>query len=171
MKREKERAVNAVKIIYVKKVSTKKMIWEVFKLSVGYVITFIFLLVCTVFDVKMQKIPLAAILLYIIYAAIHHGNNGTLHADIICRDITPGILVLAIGYATKGKIGYGDGLMVMSIGFLVGLQINILILTLSIMLSGIYAFVKIVLFHCKKEEKMAFAPFLLSAWGVFMIGG
>ncbi len=70
-------------------------------------------------DLLTQKISLWMILLHLSLGA---GNLFFIDVKDVFFDAAPGIVFLLIGALSGEKIGYGDGLVVLSLGLYMGLQ-------------------------------------------------
>ncbi len=128
-----------------------------------------FLCVCSVFDIKKKEIPLVLILVGLILSfgiSLEQIFEGNLSLAGICCSLLPGLFFLLTGFCTKEKIGYGDGLILLAIGPVLGFSQCFLGLCVSLMLSSIAALFLIVFRKAKKESSFAFIPFLTIGMGV-----
>ncbi len=77
----------------------------------------------------------------------------------------PGVYVLSAALLTGEKIGYGDGILVLALGFWMGFRALIFVLAVGIILSSLYVFVRSGI-GCKKspdlqkDSEIPFVPFL-----------
>lgn len=120
--------------------------------------------VWTVQDCAGQKISrlllwtgILAGLGFVIYRAV----SGQDAFWTMAADVLPGTLLLACGFITEGKIGKGDGYMVLAIGLFLGWEICTAILAAACLLAALYAGIGLLLRKLTRRSKISFAPFLL----------
>ncbi|MBR2950954.1 MAG: prepilin peptidase [Lachnospiraceae bacterium] len=84
--------------------------------------------------------------------------------------VLPGILMLALGFLTEGKLGKADGYMVLAIGLFLGWELCTAVLAAACLLAALYAGCGIALGKLNRKSRICFAPFLLTAtllvWGI-----
>jgi len=74
--------------------------------------------------------------------------------------LLPGFFLLLISFASKGKIGQGDGIVLLTCGFfLTGILVTEMLL-LALVLSSVFAVFLVALRKKKKTESFPFVPFL-----------
>ena len=80
----------------------------------------------------------------------------------ILSSCLPGLCFLLIGILTKQALGYGDGIVVLIIGFALGLPDTIMIILIAFFSAAI---ISIILLIARKNKRYSipFVPFLL--WG------
>ena len=78
----------------------------------------------------------------------------------------PGLFFLLISFCTKEKIGYGDGLILIMSGLVLGFYRCFLGLCISLICSSVFALFLLVLHKAKKDSELAFVPFLTIGMGV-----
>ncbi|MCR4893045.1 MAG: prepilin peptidase [Lachnospiraceae bacterium] len=127
-------------------------------------ITVVFLVICTVTDLK-ERVVYLRILLPFMFAGILF---QLLSGNRSLWDILGGMLVggglLFLNLATGGHIGYGDGLVVMVTGCFLGLFGNLRLLMGGVMLAGVFSGIMLVLRHCGRKTEIPFVPFLLASF-------
>jgi leader peptidase (prepilin peptidase)/N-methyltransferase len=77
--------------------------------------------------------------------------------------IIPGVLFLGIAAATREKVGYGDGLVLIATGVLLGLRINLMMVFLGLFLAALCSIWLLIRKKAGRNTKIAFVPFLLPA--------
>ena len=80
-----------------------------------------------------------------------------------------GVVLLVIGYLTKEKIGYGDGILFVATGIYLGFWNNLILLWLSTSLAGIYGIILMLLKKKKKDSEIPLVPFVLGVYVVTLI--
>ena len=71
----------------------------------------------------------------------------------------PGALLLAGGFLTEGKVGRGDGYMVVAIGLFLGWEVCTAVLAAACLLAAVYAGIGFILRKLKRDSRISFAPF------------
>lgn len=77
--------------------------------------------------------------------------------------LLPGVLVLLFAWVTKESIGYGDALVILSMGCFYALAEMMGIIMMAITFAGIAALVLLVVLHKNRKCELPFVPFLLGA--------
>ena len=72
-----------------------------------------------------------------------------------------GVMVLAIAFLTKSKIGYGDGLLLIATGALLGLRVNLFMFLFGLFLASLKGIWLIISGKGTKNASMPFIPFLI----------
>nr|WP_297766888.1 prepilin peptidase [uncultured Butyrivibrio sp.] len=134
------------------------------------ILTLAIMLLVAYEDIKKKEISMKAIIVCALLALSSTGirlyTGGELLDSFL--SLLPGAIMLIIGRITKEEVGYGDGLMLMTIGPVFGLE--------HVMLgcfTGLFAIsiLSIFILVCRKgnrKTKIAFVPFLTLGMGVMM---
>jgi leader peptidase (prepilin peptidase) / N-methyltransferase len=81
-----------------------------------------------------------------------------------------GMLLLLIGKITRQSIGYGDGLVFISIGMLIGIKQVTMVLFASLLLAFIYSIVLLIFKKVRRKTSFPFVPFIfLSYLGIHFL--
>lgn len=91
------------------------------------------------------------------------------HKDVtfeLVLGVVPGILVLLLSYFTHGKIGMGDGFVMMVCGTVLSLFENLLLLFLAFVLSAAVGAGLMMFRRVKRSYIMPFVPFICISFGV-----
>ena len=129
-------------------------------------------LVCAVYDVRKKRIPILPIVFGILFAAIvriRHIWAGEAAFLEIILSILPGIFILTVGFCSKEKVGYGDGILLVMIGLMTGFLFCLGVLCISLAGSCIYALFLLVFQKAEREAAFPFVPFLALAMGICMV--
>lgn len=109
------------------------------------------LLVLSVEDIKEQQLSMLFILelglgglVYVLYGG-HRPQLGL------------GIFLLALGYGTKEKIGYGDGYLILALGMWLSYTALMKTFFLGICMASLYGI-------CVQKRELPFVPFLTLAY-------
>ena len=132
-----------------------------------YSILFLYLLAMSIYDMEREEIHIGATLLTgIVLAAIrviqffHEGVSMELVLGVV-----PGLLVLLLSYATHGKIGMGDGFVMMVCGMVLSFLDNLFLLFFALVLSAAAGAVLMIFRRVKRSYTMPFVPFISVSFG------
>lgn len=114
-----------------------------------------FLIGVSFIDVKKKKVPMWTLLILLVGGIVHQIMDFQ-GFWLLLYDCMPGIVLLMIARITSQQIGYGDGLLVLGIGMILGIQKSILVIMFALMGSFIIASI---LLLCKKANRKTQIPF------------
>lgn len=77
--------------------------------------------------------------------------------------LAPAGVFLAMSLLTEGKIGKGDGLMLLVLGLLLGWRLCLSVLCTASLLAGVWAGIGMTAGKLRKTSRLPFAPFLLTS--------
>lgn len=132
-------------------------------------LAFIFLSICAVSDMRKKEIPLIIVILGMAAAFgidLWQLFNQTLSITEMGFALLPGLFLLSVSFCTREKVGYGDGLLVVISGLLVGFHKCCFSLLISLVGCSVCAMFLLVLHKVKKSSSIPFAPFLALGLGV-----
>lgn len=134
------------------------------------ILTLLIMLIAAYRDIKKKEISMIAIIACALLSLITAGARFYLGEGVVSSflSLLPGAVMLFIWRITREEVGCGDGLILMAIGPVYGLE--------HVMLGcfvGLFAIslLSIILLVCKKgnrKTKIAFVPFLTLGMGVLM---
>ena len=124
------------------------------------------LLGSSVMDIRARRIPVWMLVLGsgLSAAAVLYQKSG--YFDLL-RGVMPGLLLLAIAFATK-KAGYGDGIVLSCLGMVLGGEKGLLLFGLSSFLLALCSLVLLVFRKVGRSTEIPFLPFLTAAWIVIL---
>lgn len=82
--------------------------------------------------------------------------------------IVPGVILLIIGIFTHNQIGIGDGLVLIGVGLVCGLQNIISIFLISSISVGIVATLLLIGKRGTKDTSLPFLPFISGSYFLFL---
>lgn len=131
---------------------------------------FIFLAICAVFDGLQKRIPLAAVWLGILTAICLRagGMMGEVNLPAMALSLLPGAVFFLLGFVTREKVGYGDGWVLLMIGFFLDFSRCFFILLAGLLIESVVALVLLALRKIKRDKEIPFCPFLLLGMGVML---
>ena len=136
-------------------------------------ISLIYMSVCAVFDIRHREIPLPLILCGIAAAFginiwwIMGGTVTVLETGIA---LLPGVFFLLTSFFTREKVGYGDGLLLIILGLLLGVYRCFFILSIGLVFSAAVSLFLLLLHRAGRHSRIPFAPFLILGMGVVFFG-
>lgn len=129
-----------------------------------WMILLIVLGIFSYWDIRKKELPgklLVVILLISVVITVVKGLQKS-DAGVIWMIVTgmgPGGLLLLLAFVTREKLGYGDGLVLMIIGNLVGVEQCMFMLSLAILLSFGFSCLLLVFFRKNRNDSFPFVPF------------
>lgn len=132
-------------------------------LSIKMILTTALLSIQTYWDLRFKEIPLWVSLLG---AAIGTGLSlweGRSVLDILIA-LIPGIICLVLAKISREAIGYGDGILLLSLGSMCSISKLLSTCFWGTAFAGIVAMVLLIVFHKKGCYQIPFVPFLLLGW-------
>lgn len=120
--------------------------------------------ICSYEDIKNKRIHagwLAVFAAVGVLLWILEGKRGMAEALLA---ILPGLFVLLLAFGTRGGIGEGDGVLLMTIGIFLGGADVLQIFVYALFLAGCYALFLFLIKKKGRKYEIAFVPFLLLAY-------
>lgn len=139
----------------------------------------IWLAVCSVFDIRMCKIPVWLLIAGFVWAMLCEAvrlsalvplGQGNVWQEV-CKafvSLLPGIFFVAASFLTEGKIGNGDGLIISILGFMEGFSPVLFTCGIGLFLQSLVAVVLVIGKRADKQTKLPFVPFLFVARIIFL---
>ena len=129
------------------------------------------MLIASISDIKKKEIPVfllggtgAFAFLNMLLAMA----SGSFAAEDV-MSLMPGALMILISFISRGELGLADGIMVMSLGPVLGLNRALLGLMAALFLSCIFSIGILALKKGNKKTRLPFIPFLTAGTGVAFI--
>lgn len=120
-------------------------------------------------DVKQKEIPtrllLAGLLGGLIYGIC--GGEGWL----LLMGVIPGMLLIFMSFLTKEKVGYGDGIMVIILGLVLGWPDSFVVYMLAQFGVLLFAIGLMAVKRIPRDTQIPFAPFLAAGVVIIHLGG
>ena len=135
------------------------------------IMTLIFLVLCTVTDLRRKQIWWPFALLFLVGSALIH---------LLCRDakgislllcLLPGGLLLLTAWLTHEAIGYGDGWVVAACGAALGFQTVLEMLLLALLFAAAWSGILLLKKKAGRGDSFPFVPFLLAAHVCLTVAG
>ncbi len=132
------------------------------------ILVLLFLGINAILDFKYKKIPWVLSICFIVI-----GIGSVLISSPInwwqFLGAIVGIGIILISVCTKQAIGLGDGLVLLVVGIFIGLWKTLMILFLAGILVAVVGIIMMVQKKGNLNTSLPFIPFILAAYGVYMI--
>jgi len=126
------------------------------------------LLVLSVIDIIYKRIPLLMIGGVIILALVSAVVANPMDWVLIAAGVAVGLVFVLVSKVTKEKIGYGDSLLFLALGILLGFWEVMMVIMIAFLGSACFA---ILMVCCKKKNKntsFPFVPFIAISYALVM---
>ena len=121
------------------------------------------LLVLSIFDMRMKKVPVWLIGLVAGVALIFRMVESVPVLQLLAG-LLPGIFVLLLAVCTKESIGTGDGLVLCALGLFCGLKETVAVLGMALFFAAVVAVVLLVLKRAGRKTELPFLPCLCTGY-------
>lgn len=122
------------------------------------------LAICSMQDIKTQKIKINPILVTGIIGVIWHMMYQKIELCNMLLGMGLGIVVWILSVFTKGKIGMGDAILLMVTGIFLGMEQNLELFLTALLFAGLWGLYLLVVRKRARTESFPFVPFLLAAY-------
>ena len=131
------------------------------------ILTAVWLLAVSIMDIHSRRVPVWLLLLggLPVLLAGGYGEGGGVNMVL---GALPGISLLATAFATK-KAGYGDGIVLMCLGMMLGSGKSMLLFGASLFMISVCSMVLLALKKAGRNTGIPYLPFLSAAWLVLRI--
>lgn len=131
----------------------------------------VYLIPCVIMDVKKQKVSLfyagGGAVCAAIWDVIRVGTGMDSLTGFLLSAF-PGIMLLGIS-ALTGKVGVGDGIVLLGIGFFLDWQKACGCLFIGLILSSVWSIYLLLFKKAGKGTRIPLMPFLLAGYGVVLL--
>lgn len=120
-------------------------------------------------DYRKKEVSLALILLLGIFGMIFRLTDGKLQWASLLAGMSIGVIFMLLSFLTGGKIGVGDGLVLIVSGVYLGFWRNLSMCLIALSLAGLNGLLLLLMKRCKKEDTLPFFPFLLAGYVILLL--
>lgn len=120
------------------------------------------LVVCSVEDLRRREMHLLFLMLFGIAGMVLHMVFRTYSIYEIVGGMLIGLALIGISIVSHGKIGRGDGVLMMVTGIYLGFWNNLLLLWCATCLTGLFG-IGMFFVRGRRNIELPFAPFVLAA--------
>lgn len=139
------------------------------------IVLLIYLLIMGGFDWREKRVPiilpiggLAIALMHQIYLLYRDPTDWQWVLVSALLGVIPGVLMLVVAGLT-GKAGYGDGLVLLSMGLLTDYKSCILLLCFSTLAMSVFSIGLLLLKKVRKDTTLPYLPFLAVVYAAGML--
>lgn len=132
-------------------------------------ILMVYLLLLSIGDIRRKELPLQAVLGGLGVSLVYGLCKGDMYRLLV--GVLPGVLLILMGFFTGEKVGYGDGLLVIVIGCVMGWPGSFVVYVIAQFGVLFYAVFLLVAKRAAGNVKVPFVPFLAVALMAYQIGG
>lgn len=134
------------------------------------VLVCIFLGIMGVEDMRTGRVALWKILLFFLSGIVLFFLAGK-DINEVCLGVMPGLFLLAAGKVSGEDVGYGDGLIVLGMGAILGFADVLAILLTACLLTGLTAGVLVIFRKKDRGYRIPFIPFLAAGTAGYLLWG
>jgi leader peptidase (prepilin peptidase)/N-methyltransferase len=113
-----------------------------------------------IIDLKWKKINILLIIPFLVAGIVCNLMYDLLSLASIMGGIGIGIVIIGIGVISRGKIGCGDGVILIATGLFLGFFDNLLLLLSATFLAAILGAILLLIKGVNKNYELPFIPFL-----------
>lgn len=132
-----------------------------------WIVLLIILVIACIQDIRSKYIHVNVFVLAIVFAIAFNASRPFVFRSLFFG-LLPGLILIIISFTTKEAVGYGDGMMFLYIGSVLGIDRTALIFILSFFASSLVSLILLILKKAGRKEKIPFIPFIL--FGVCVSG-
>lgn len=124
----------------------------------------VFLIPCTITDLKSKTIPIWWTVVFGISAMIYQIFWKKQKLEAILFSMIIGVTLLVAAKISNQRIGYGDGIIFLILGLWIGFWDGISLLFFSLILSSIISVYFIIVRRKGRDYRIPFIPFVTAAY-------
>lgn len=129
-----------------------------------------YLIVLSIFDWREKKVPVVLLAAgtavaagYGLHVCVEEAGNPAANMAGLCLGIVPGCFLLLLARLT-GKVGYGDGVVMMIVGLTMGYQSCFALLCFSLFLAAVISVALLLLRRADRRTALPYLPFLTAVY-------
>lgn len=133
---------------------------------VSQVVMTLYLGAASVADIQKQRLSMMLLALSVVPIAVSIVMNKDISLESRMWGVIFGGAAVALTLLTKGGIGVGDGLMFLILGAVCGGTECVAIMGASLLFSGLYSGIMLILKRLGPKSRIPFIPFIFAAYSV-----
>ncbi|WP_162300536.1 prepilin peptidase [Anaerosacchariphilus polymeriproducens] len=127
-------------------------------------ILIILLVICSIEDIRKKVVHLPTVFCFSIVGLLLQYYQRNENIWSILGGMGIGVFVLFLSYITKGGVGNGDGILLITTGIYLGLKNNLLLFIIAVFGVSVWAFLLVIIKKISYRNEIPFIPFMLSAY-------
>ncbi len=135
----------------------------------AYIIALLIMLMASVEDLARKEISMWIIIfggVISLFMSIWRFIVEAYGPKDIVEGLIPGIIILVLAFISREGIGYGDGLLLLTIGPVFGIKSEVIGLMIAFFTSGIVSAFLLMIKRTGKRYTIPFVPFMTLGMGV-----
>ena len=128
----------------------------------------VFLLICSVTDIKRREIKLSVLVIFGIIAVCLYMIFHPVGIFEEAAGIVTGLVFVGLFFITDEKIGLGDGLLMTVTGIFLGGRQNASLIMTAMLLSACFSVLILILKKADRKTGFPFVPFVFAAYIIRM---
>lgn len=146
------------------------MCYQEIMVEITNLIILIYLVIGSYHDIKKLAVPRIPFLGIMMFAFLWNRFVTKCDLFMLAYAMAPGIFFLFISLVLRNSIGIGDGVVLLTLGLILGGNDCFKITILSLIVLSFYGIVLAIAKRISLYKKIPYIPFLLFAWGVYLFG-
>lgn len=123
----------------------------------------ILLVPCTVTDIRKREIPTWYVLLFGALAVVCQLVAGMENVWEMLVGVLPGALFLVVSFLSKGKVGAGDGILLLAMGIFSGIGFTLTVTLYALISAAVIGGLILIIRRRPRNEQLPFVPFLTAS--------
>lgn len=124
------------------------------------ILTIIFLVICSLNDIKSRRIPVYVYLIFLVFSIIAN-VCADVPALIFALGMLPGAIMAVVSFISNEKVGYGDAAALAVLGSIYGIGTTVRICIFSMGAVFTVSVILLAAGNIRKNDEIPFIPFLL----------
>ena len=133
------------------------------------IVAFIMLGICAYSDIRSRVINVLLVAGFGALSLVFHLVSGDMPPVSIVTALLPGAVLLLISRLTKGKLGEGDGVVIMALGLMTGGLDGVRILTAGLIFAAATGVILIIAGYRKYTNTMPLIPYIFGGYIYWLI--
>lgn len=125
---------------------------------------------CTAQDIRKKEIRLNFVFFFGILGIIFHMLFRMQSIVSLLLGMSVGVVLVLAAVVTEGKIGVGDGVLLIVTGVYLGIEGNIRLFIGGLILCSVWALGLLVFRKKRRTDSIPFVPFLLASYMGMLVG-
>ena len=128
----------------------------------------IMLLVLSIVDIRSKRIPLLMIVGLILMAMVSSLNLRPVDGVLMVAGAVVGLVFVFISKMTREKLGYGDSLILLALGILLGFWEVMILILIAFLASACFGIIMVCWKKKNKNTSFPFVPFISLSYALVM---
>ena len=128
----------------------------------------IILTVLSIIDIRSKRIPLLMIVGLIVMAIVSSLILQSVDWVLVAAGAAVGLVFVLVSKVTKEKLGYGDSLILLALGILLGFWEVMILILIAFLASACFGIVMVCWKKKNKNTSFPFVPFIALSYALVM---